>query len=68
VSPDGVTLGFWNRTKNYPPKAIVVTHDVRSGRFSLRRPGKRRALVHFHDDDPAAIGAFLIAGVEIISR
>ncbi len=67
VTSDGVRLGFWNRTKLYEPKAIVVTHDVRSGRFSLRRHGTKRALVHFHDDDPAAVGAFLSVGVEILS-
>ena len=67
VTPDGVTLGFWDRTKRYTAKAIVVTHDVRTGRFSLRRRGRRHALLHFHDDDPAAVGAFLVAGVEILS-
>lgn len=67
VTPESVTLGFWRRTKRYAAKAIVVTHDVRSDRFSLRRRNKRHALLHFHDDDPAAVVAFLVAGVEIIS-
>ncbi len=68
VSPDGVLLGFWHRTKLHEPKAIVVRHNVRNGRFSLRRRGRKRTLVHFRETDASAVRAFVIAGVEILSR
>ena len=68
VTPDGVTLGFWNRTKQYGSKAIVVTHEVPRGRISVRRRGGRRALARFYDDKSSdAARAFVAAGVEIRS-
>jgi hypothetical protein len=69
VAADGVTLGFWKREKTYAPGSVVVTHDVRRGRFTLTHRGSaRRTLARFKDDAGAPVSAFLQAGIEILSQ
>jgi hypothetical protein len=69
VETDGVTLYFWHRARTYDAHAVVVTHDVPSDRFVLRRRSGFPMLVRFQDEQAArALRAFVAAGVEVISR
>jgi hypothetical protein len=68
VTDAGITLGYWKRDKTFAPGALVVTHDVPRGRFTVRRQGGKRALAMFRDQDAQLARIFVRAGVEIISK
>jgi hypothetical protein len=68
VSPAGVELSYWKRTKVYDAKDVVLTHDVPRRRLHLARRGSKRALLRFTEEDKNAVRPFMAAGVEIISR
>jgi hypothetical protein len=67
VTSDGIVLGYWHRDRAFEPHAVVVSHDVRRNRCSIRRRGKRRVLARFRADREV-VRAFVAARVEIVSR
>jgi hypothetical protein len=69
VDRDGVTLLYFRRTRTFGAKALVVTHDLPRGRLSIARRGSKRTIVRFSDDgNNDAVDAFVVAGVEVVSR